>query len=391
MLGLGTGLVLFILLLQARHPLWSTHLSTDVGVFAQRAATFVTRGSWAALERNEYQPGALFFFLVPQALARLGIPYLSGFFLVNAVLLALHVILLKHLGGAKAAWAGLLLFLAAGPISYFRFELFVSFLVLLAFWVWLARPLWGGILLGFAAGVKVYPFFLLPVLWIHRSSAAWRGTVRVTIGFFIGLLAVLTAFFSAGGNIASLVGSFTYHLEKPVSMESPIATLAVATGRLTGAELQPVNAYGIHGFSLPSSVPRLALLGLILSLGFFYGFAMWRTGTHPSRAALPALGVLSSLLVWLTGLQPQYLLWPIAFAALLSATSGRFLGTVIAGLHALALVSEQVLYPVYYSEFLDIFYERTSALLPLTMLFLSTGSLILLYGAILWVAARRTT
>ena len=61
----GLIVVIAILFYQAQIPLWKNHLQVDVVTFFNRAKYFFTSCSWTGLQINEYQPGALLFFLVP--------------------------------------------------------------------------------------------------------------------------------------------------------------------------------------------------------------------------------------------------------------------------------------------------------------------------------------
>ena len=345
----------------------------------------MTRGSWASLQGNEYQPGALFFFLLPYLLTSFGISTLSAFFLVNAVLLVLHVVVLKHLGGAKAAGIGLLLFLAAGPISYFRFELLVSFLVLVSFLAWLKeRPLLSGALLGLAGGVKIYPLFLAPIFL--RQSVSPRTPQAVchfALGCVAGLGFLLTAFWLTGGTGESLVESLRYHIQKPVSVFSVTGGIALLAGSIHGTLPQPVNAYGIHGFLLHESVGLVSALGLLCSLAVV-SLATPKGNVSPrermARSMLLMHVALVSFLVWPTGLQPQYLLWPLAFTALLPVAGLPWWRVLpVVSLHAVVLLTAQILYPVRFDDLLDIMYRRVVAPELLVFLLLGVMALLLLY------------
>ena len=394
-LTFGVAFVLFVLLLQAQHPLWATHLSSDIGVFAQRVGTFLSAGSWAGLHGNEYQPGALFFFLVPYLLTASGMSYLSAFFLINAVLLVLHVVILRRLGGATVAWLGLLLFLAAGPISVFRFELLVSLLVLLAFVAWSReRSRTAGILLGLATMVKVYPLVLLPLFLRASKPTRGNGTfLRVLMGFGLGVVIVLAAFSLTGGSTGALIDSLTYHARKPVSVFSVLGGVALIADTLRGALPNAVNTYGIHGLLLGRPVGLLTTVGLLVSLVLLAVMRPRVAALEERRAPwmiLLILGVLTSLVVWPTGFQPQYLLWPLAFTALLPVVGLPWSRVVrLVGAHAVALISIQFLYPVKFSEFLSLLYHGTTAPHLLVALAIFLGALMFLYVELWWEIFKR--
>ena len=59
----AVALALWALWAQANHDGWIGHLRIDPVVYQARASAFLDSGSWAGLGTNEYQPGALWFFV----------------------------------------------------------------------------------------------------------------------------------------------------------------------------------------------------------------------------------------------------------------------------------------------------------------------------------------
>lgn len=352
----GTLLVLGILYAQARNPLWAQHLGSDVGVFNLRAVMFLNTGSWSALEENEYQPGALFFFLFPALLERVGLSYLHAFFFLSAFLIGAHVVVLFRRGGPSAAWAALLLFLAAGPIVLYRFELLASVLVLLAL-VRLPRSVVGsGTLLGLGTAVKVYPVVLLPMFLLAAPRSVRRASA-ILAGFLLGLGIVLLAFLATGGAFDQLWTSLSYHTRKPVALFSPFGVAILLQGLVRDGSLpQLLNTYGMHGFAGGTIVRMLSTAGLLGSLLLAVNVA--RRTVTATRVTLPIIAsrlAVLSIVMWPTGFQPQYLLWPLAFSALLVSdrSVSRWRAWSIVVLHALTLVVMQVLYPVRFSTLLE--------------------------------------
>ncbi len=384
--AVGTAVVVAMLLLQAQHPAWSRHLSSDVGVFASRVWNFYEVGSWEGLRNNEYQPGALYFFLLPSFFERFGISYLQAFLWLNVLLLVLHVAFLLRTGGAPAAGAALLLFLAAGPIVLYRFELLVSLLVLLAFKALPRYPFWSGALLGLATAVKVYPIVLLPLFVLSCCSTRnWRPAARLFLGFGLSLAGVLAAYFLAGGNFQSMLEGLQYHGRKPVAVYSLLGALVVLWD-FFGQGVMPTltNTYGIHGFvvsSLPRSVATFSLIGALF-IGYALAF-LRRKRRSSLNNLLPILLTLLTMVVLPFGLQPQYLLWPLAFIALAaSANLPRVTRVTVVGLHAAALFLIQFFYPVGFDRFLA---ELSGAVPPSFLVFLSVVSMVLLcieYGLV---------
>ena len=125
-------------------------------------------------------------------------------------------------------------------------------------------------------------------------------------------------------------------------------------------------------------------LGLLASpSALLYSF--WKRG---GNLILTAQAMIVALIFWTTLFQPQYLIWPVAFKALLPLTGleERRLSLIV-GVFALALATEQIVFPCHYSEFLAIFYERRPAdtlILALTVSKLAVTALFVLAFQAAW-------
>ena len=58
-----TSALVLLLWTRASDPRWLGHLQIDPVVFQTRAVSFLEHSSWAHAGTNEYQPGALWFFV----------------------------------------------------------------------------------------------------------------------------------------------------------------------------------------------------------------------------------------------------------------------------------------------------------------------------------------
>jgi hypothetical protein len=349
-------------------PRWTAHLGWDVRRYGRYAGAFLATGSWAAVPGAEYQPGALWLFVAPQLLVSLGVPYELGMRLLLGALVALHVPLLLWLGGSRAAWSGVLLFLAAGPIALLRFEPFVSLLVLGALAAfrssWLAAS---GAALGLASIAKLYPLLLIPVfatpLWT-RSGA--RGLGRFSLGLLAGVAVPLAAYLATGGSLSALVDGLDYHAGKAVAVQSLLGTLVILVAVAHGTAVTPVHAHAMHGLAVAPGL-RTAVNLLVLAAVVAIWAASWRGRRAPdtdSRLPIRLAAVTLAIGVLSTAYQPQYLLWPLALVALLPSAAGPRTGALAVGLLALALAALQVAFPLRYTDLLALVYERRLEPLP---------------------------
>jgi hypothetical protein len=275
-------LVCGVLAVESRQPLWLRHVSTDVGVFWIQASKYLS----GQLEGTEYPPMAVLYFLLPGLADRiLGVPFPDGFAFLNYVWIGLHLAFLNQTAGRLSALLFAALMLAAGPIVMFRFELFVSFLVLMAWAAWRrGLPAVAGAVAGVAVLTKLYPLLLFPVLCRPPDeSSPKRQIASFAAGVAAALMLVMAVFVAGGGSLSMIEGTLSFHGSKPVALESTPAAVAMAFDYLRGAwPSRPVNAWGIHGLSL-GRVPHLvspALLALAAT-------SARRGPGHPLRAGDP--------------------------------------------------------------------------------------------------------
>ena len=351
-------LICAVVAIEARQNIWNQHLRADVGEFWLRTERYLT----FQLQGTEYPPFAMLYFLFLRwAEFTFHVGFEQNFFFANYVLLGLHLALLNHVAGRRAAILFGVLMLAAGSIILFRYELLVSFLTLLAWCAWRYNwPRCAGALLAAAILSKLYPLLLVPLFARPPLGADIRRQISaVGTGLGLGFAAILLFFWFGGDPISSFSGVLRFHDNKPVALESTPAVLAMAFDAIRGAwPSHSVNEYSIHGLRLPAPFRWLMQLGLLASLGaLLYSYS--RRG---GNLILTAQAVLVALIFWTTLFQPQYLIWPAVFTALLPLTGleARRLYLMV-GLLAVAFASEQIIFPCHYTEFLAIFYEHRPA------------------------------
>jgi hypothetical protein len=351
-------LICMVLALEARQGMWNEHLGRDVSEFWIRTEKYLT----FQLPGTEYPPLAMLYFLLLRWTEfTFHVGFATSFLVANYVLLGLHLALLNRVAGRASAILFGVLMLAAGSIVLFRYELLVSFLTLVAWCAWRSNwPRCAGALLAAAILSKLYPLLLVPLFARPpEGSDLRRQVLALGTGLGLGLAGILMFFWLGGDPISSFSGVVRFHENKPVGLESTPAAMAMAFDAIRGAwPSHSVNEYSIHGLRLPAPFRWLMQLGLLVSLGTLL-YSYWKRG---GKLILTAQAMLMALIFWTTLFQPQYLIWPLAFTALLplAGLEPRRL-YLTGGLFALALATEQIVFPCHYTEFLAIFYEHRPA------------------------------
>lgn len=390
--------VLLIIFCQAQSFRWQEHLHTDVAVFHDRAMPFANTGSWANMGYNEYQPGALWFFVLVLKLTNnhssFGV-FQQTFIWVNIFLIIAHFIFFSRVSHKYAPILFSLLVLAAGPIMFYRFELLVSLLVLVAWHLFCRKKYgWSAFALALGTSIKLYPVILFPLLILEIiRKKNWRSMVAAVLAFAAGLALPLFSFLAFGGNFQGLLTSIRVHSLKPIGLESLWGNLFAFLNADFGSPFNVLNEYGVHGVALNSNLlsaanlnklPVVATIILLAAIGWFYR----KKGYNEAGLAFVAIFAFTLL-----GkvLNPQYLWWFLVFLPYLSLKLFFRIGWITIYIMAFAsLVITQVIYPLNYNAFLVWF--KTPVELNQFFVLLSLRNLLLLailgFGAIALVRSR---
>jgi hypothetical protein len=362
------------LLLEALHPTWAYHLRVDVdGFYYSRAKHFIENGNLTGLGYNEYQPGAVLFFLIPAPLLLIHDSadlYLYGLFTVNIILIALIAFLLFRSVGPPgvAVFAAILLF--TGPILLYRFDLLVVLMLIGTILLWQQKRILAScFLLGIATATKIFPVLILPYLcllaWRTRGI---RSMLRCAAAFFIGA-AVL-----AGGYLAvfqvhpnQLIDDASIHTKKPVHAESIWGTLlTVGTRMTTGEYARGKGDLGIYGIAPKYVVSPIWFYNYfwLVPMGAFYLWLFLHSKRERALNVETIMAIIALFLVFSKILTPQYPLWFMLLFPLLPIRSLRNItprwSLLFAGILLTAFLS-QYIYPLRYNKLLGIFFESGGA------------------------------
>ena len=365
----STVAVVWHLWVTANDPRWLGHLWIDPVVYHARALAFLDDYSWAGTGINEYQPGALWFFvLVASTLADPG-PFdgfLRALFVANCLLLGLHVLLAAVFGGKNSPWILLALTAATGPILLFRFELLVSLLVLSGWLLWRGRHLnSAGFLLGVAMATKIYPVLLVPLLVYDAwRSGGWKKTASICVACGVGLGAVAVSIPALGAHGGDLTSAVRFHLDKPYGIDGFPGSLIPLLQQLLDIPLRMAPRNGIHGFE--SDLGRMFNLFINWTWLPIVILILVLLARSWNQRGFPEAGVLFVMFGIYVGfgklMAPQYTWW--ALSLLPFAAVERFGKKTLWAIVFLLLACQglgQIVYPLNYSEFIESFSDTPTA------------------------------
>jgi hypothetical protein len=286
---------------------------------------------------REYPPLSALIFVVPQIIAPTYYPLV--FSLIAALVVWLLVVVVDYAGG-RGWW--LLLYLAMGALGtlFFRFDIFVVLLTVLAYAAAGGRRWFvAQALLALAAALKLYPVILMPLVVIWQ----WRTTGRFPWSGGAAAAALLAVALGSMWWIApeQTAGMLRYHRDRPLEFESIGASIAWLFG--------PVRArWSFGSFNLESPLSRLLIPALAVAnvalLAAVY-LSLLRGWLRPAAAwALTLLVAIATSKVFST----QYVLWALPFLVL--ATEGN-MQRRLAWLWAGICVVTSLIYPVAYSYY----------------------------------------
>jgi hypothetical protein len=356
--------------LQAMHPAWRHHALVD-GYFAyyDKVSYFLKNNTLENIPFNEYQPGAVFYFLSIAPILLISDTretYLNGLILSNLLLCigyGWYIVKQKNPGGLSLFSA--ILFLG-GPLLLFRFELYSHLIVLAGIVLWQKKSEnLGAFVLGAATTIKVYPVLLLPLL-LKKSVVQkdYLQSVRMCFSYAGGIVAALLLYmlvFRVGAQ--EVLDNVLVHTNKPLHIESISGNITTWKAVIGGEQLK-LNSSLIHGvhpkhFFVPL---RVYLYAWLVPVGLFY---LWwyRQKNTDSHIVLGSAGVLSIFLIFVSQLGPQYLYWfylffPLVKLNIQKTTASLWISTF--GWLGITLVFTQTAFPLFYDQLLNFFVNKSN-------------------------------
>ena len=303
----------------------------------------------------EYPPGSLPAFVPPALLSETRSEFISLFSSEMALVLVASLVLValtaRRLGG-PLAWPVPALTFAAGalllyPVAVTRYDAVVALALATAAYAAVRGGRYGPLAyasLGFGAAAKLVPALaVLPLAF--AGQRIFRG-----VGVFVAVVALFfvpALVFGGGG----FVGSFAYHAERGLQVESVAASVLMAFGLVDGVvfefgafEARGTGAGLAAGLGLPVTVVLLGVTGLVAYRRGRVG-ALGAAGFPRWAAALILAFMLGSKV-----LSPQYEIWLLPLVPLCAG------GLTGAGLCLLFLASCGLttgVFPLHYADLLN--------------------------------------
>jgi len=241
-------------------------------------------------------------------------------------------------GNARtAAWLVALSPLLCGALLRTHFDLVVVALLLGGLLALVHdRPALGFALLGAGAMSKLFPALaaLVAVAWLLARGRA-RDAAFGALLFVLVCVAVSVPFAGRG-----YVDAYTFHLDRPVQIEStPASVLLVAGGsRVTGDPIRPdrFKSNGLDGGGAGAVQVLFAVLQVLAIAVVVAGVARGRG--DPRGLVLATFAALLAFVALGKVLSPQYVAWLVPFAALAWVWRRRAAAVLCALAIALTLV-----------------------------------------------------
>ena len=248
---------------------------------------------------------------------------------------------------AGAAFAGAVL--ATGAIVANRLDAAVTLVLACFLWL-LSERRWtlAAVALSVGFGVKLTPAVLLPLPLLLADTRSER--LRGGLAFLACAALPFVPFLGADG----LWKFFGYHLERPLQLESLLASplLAAHLAGLLPAAVR--HGYGSYFLDAPGAAWLAQLFGplAIIAIAAVYLLILRRRAAlraDPSLVPLAAFTVLLAALATSKVLSPQYFVWILPCVALVLPRF-RWLGVLSLG----ALLLTQIEFPALYWSIVDL-------------------------------------
>ena len=322
----------------------------------------------------EYPPGALPLFVGPALVTSSPEWYrrvFEGALLVVLLALFLGVKWLASHGGTADAMPCTRMLVVSvltavmGAVALTRFDVLPAALTLGTL-VALASSRWrlGGVALGAAIAVKLYPIVLLPLVVVYVARRAGGRTALVVSGIALSVVVVAYMPFLYL-SVEGVRQSVEAQLLRPLQVESLGGSLLAAFHTAFGFHFPHQASYYDFPFHSARSVARTSAgIGLIVLVGLWIGFAR-STADTPGLIRLSA-ATLAAFIGFGKVFSPQYLLWIIPLVALVPRKRGLY----AIGELGLASLLTALVFPRHFTELTHLASQPLAAIIVRNLLIL---------------------
>ena len=304
----------------------------------------------------EYPPGSLPAFVPPALLSETRAGFIDLFSAEMALVLVAGLVLVALAArrtGGPAAWPLPAATFAAGalllyPVAVTRYDAVVALALATAALGAALGGRWGLLAyasVGLGAAAKLVPALaVLPLIFARRGLG--RGLV-----VFVAVLALFFApalVFGGGG----FVGSFAYHAERGLQVESVAASVLMAFGRVEGVafEFGAFEARGpgtglAAGLSLPVTAVLLVVTGVAMLRRHRVG------GLGGAQFPRYAAALILAFMLGSKVLSPQYEIWLLPLVPLCAGVPA---GALLCLLFLASCLTTTLVFPVHYADLLNV-------------------------------------
>lgn len=385
---LSLVLAIIYIIFQGMHPGYYMHLYPDVFAFFDRASFFWNHQTLKNLGYNEYQPGAITFFitLTPIFLIDKSVETFKwALFFANSVFFVLYGWLLIKMHKTSGVFLMSVFLIFLGPILLFRFDFLVILLTIFSFYLWeKRRKELSMFVLAFAVITKVYPIIFLPYL-LFQSFKQGRKLEPLYLFFtfsaaFLIYLLEYTYFLQI--SLSETWASFNFHSLKSVATESVWASLIYFFHFVSGQNLPGMeSAYGINAIARAQVYPSIQFYNYfwVFPLGIFYLLYFVKNKSWEKMDYKFLTFLLLIFLLFSKVLSNQYLAWFLFMIPLIDIkVLLRKAWIINIFLIIITTILHTFIYPLNYSRWLDVLNKGVIDLLLLWVVLISNFLLIVL-------------
>jgi uncharacterized membrane protein len=218
-----------------------------------------------------------------------------------------------------------------GNLVTTRFDLLLAALIAWMMWAVVTdRMTTAWVILAVAILVKLVPLAFIPVLLIvHWRRHGWPSVARA-VGWCAAIVAVVVVPLIITAP-HGLWGSISYHLDRPLQLESTGAAYLMSLRTLAGVPLAVESSFGSQGLAGdgPQFVALISTVVLVVLVATI-AYTLWRlllTSPAMADSSLFVAAIATTCIALLVAgkvLSPQFLVWIIPGAVLVAGRMGRW-------------------------------------------------------------------